>query len=105
MDGMIKVSTDKLRGTSSEFSSIGSTVSNLTSQMTSLVTGISGAVWTGEAATAYVSKFKSLDNDIQKINRKIQEHVNDLNEMARVFDEAENTNVQTSSGLPGSALS
>lgn len=52
MDGTIKVSTQELRSASSQFSSYGSEIQNLTSQMLSLISGITGAVWSGEAASA-----------------------------------------------------
>lgn len=60
MDGTIKVSTQELRSASSQFSSYGSEIQNLTSQMLSLISGITGAVWSGEAASAYQSKFAGL---------------------------------------------
>ena len=82
MDGTIKVSTQELRSASSQFSSYGSEIQNLTSQMLSLISGITGAVWSGEAASAYQSKFAGLEADISKINKMIQEHVTDLNTMA-----------------------
>ena len=44
MDGTIKVSTQELRSASSQFSSYGSEIQNLTSQMLSLISGITGAV-------------------------------------------------------------
>ena len=89
MDGTIKVSTQELRSASSQFSSYGSEIQNLTSQMLSLISGITGAVWSGEAASAYQSKFAGLEADISKINKMIQEHVTDLNTMADEYDRAE----------------
>ena len=89
MDGTIKVSTQELRRASSQFSSYGSEIQNLTSQMLSLISGITGAVWSGEAASAYQSKFAGLEADISKINKMIQEHVTDLNTMADEYDRAE----------------
>ena len=71
MDGTIKVSTQELRSASSQFSSYGSEIQNLTSQMLSLISGITGAVWSGEAASAYQSKFAGLEADISKINKMI----------------------------------
>ena len=92
MNGVINVSTEQLRSTASEFSTLGQQVASLTSEMTNTVTGLSSA-WEGEAAQAYINKFKGLDDDIQKMNRMIQEHVTDLNDMAQAYDEANSANV------------
>ena len=77
MTGTIKVSPDKLLSTSAEFSSQGNTIISLTGEMMNIVASMS-SVWEGEAASSYMTKFKSLESDIQTLNRMIQEHVNDL---------------------------
>lgn len=99
MQGTLKVTTSALTAASGEFSSCGSTVNNLTSQMLSLVSEISGAVWSGEAASAYQAKFAALQADIAKINTMIQEHVDDLNEMAAEYERAEGEAQQEASAL------
>lgn len=103
MDGIIKVSTEQLRSTSSEFSTLGQRVSSLTSEMTNLITGLSSG-YEGEAAQAYINKFRGLDDDIQKINRMIQEHVTDLNDMAQRYDEAENKSVSDAGTLSSDVI-
>nr|WP_300167676.1 WXG100 family type VII secretion target [uncultured Flavonifractor sp.] len=103
MDGIIKVSTEQLRSTSSEFSTLGQRVSSLTSEMTNLITGLSSD-YEGEAAQAYINKFRGLDDDIQKINRMIQEHVTDLNDMAQRYDEAENKSVSDAGTLSSDVI-
>ena len=40
-----------------------------------------------------------LQDDIEKINRMIQEHVSDLNEMAREYQNAENASNEQSANL------
>ena len=103
MEGILNVTPEKLISTAQEFSASGQTVSSLTQQMTTLVKGLSSSLQ-GEASTAYVNKFNQLQDDIEKFNRMIQEHVNDLTEMARVYQEAESANVEVASGLPTDAL-
>lgn len=104
MDGTIKVSTQELRSASSQFSSYGSEIQNLTSKMLSLISGITGAVWSGEAASAYQSKFAGLEADISKINKMIQEHVTDLNTMADEYDRAEQQAQQEASALKNNII-
>lgn len=99
MEGTIKVSTQDLRNASSKFSSCGSEMKNLATQMLTLISGISGAIWEGEAAQTYKSKFAALEADITKINTMVQEHVDDLNAMADEYDRAEQSAQQQASAL------
>lgn len=103
MEGTLRVTPEQLEATATEFSSKGTTVANLTTQMTQLVEGLASS-WEGEAATAYVTKFRQLDDDIQKMTRMIQEHANDLNEMARVYRDAEIVNTDEISALAGDVI-
>ena len=103
MNGVINVSTEQLRSTASEFSTLGQQVASLTSEMTNTDTGLSSA-WEGEAAQAYINKFKGLDDDIQKMNRMIQEHVTDLNDMAQAYDEANSANVDLIGNLSSDVI-
>lgn len=100
---IIKVSPEKLLSTAQEFSSQGSTISSLTSQMLNIVASLSSA-WEGEAASAYMSKFKSLETDIQTINRMIQEHVSDLEQMANLYSQAEQSNAEDASALASNII-
>lgn len=104
MNGTINVSTEKLLSASQEFSTQGNTISSLTSEMMNLITSLSSA-WEGDAATAYISKFKSLESDIQVMNRMIQEHVNDLQQMANVYSSAEQANADAAASLASGILS
>lgn len=105
MNGTIKVSTSKLASTASSFSSIGSQVKNTTNQIVSIASALSGQVWSGDAATAYTSKLKSLQNDINKIIVMINEHSNDLQQMAQEYERAETTNAATASALASNIIS
>ncbi|MBP5280931.1 MAG: WXG100 family type VII secretion target [Lachnospiraceae bacterium] len=103
MQGILKVTPETLESTANEFSGKGQAVSQLTAQMTDMVCGLS-SVWEGDAATAYTTKFRQLDDDIQKMIKMIQEHAQDLNEMARIYREAETANAEEASGLPGDVI-
>lgn len=103
MEGTLRVTPEQLETAAGEFSAKGTVVGNLTSQMTQLVEGL-GSVWEGEASTAYTAKFRQLDGDIQKMIRMIQEHADDLNEMARVYRDAETANQDEIAGLAGDVI-
>ncbi len=98
MEGIIRVTPEALISTAGEFSDQGSTINSLTGEMMQLVTGLS-SVWEGEAATTYMTKFKGLEDDIQRIVRMVQEHASDLEEMARIYQETDKAGADEAGGL------
>lgn len=104
MTGTIKVSPDKLTQTAEEFRTEGSRMNSLVSQMINMV-GSMNSTWEGEAATAYTNKFRSLENDLQVLNRMIQEHVNDLTQMANLYRTTEQDNASDASALSSGIIS
>ncbi len=104
MEGTLKVTPEKLIATASEFSTSGNTVNSLTQQMMSIVQGLSSA-WQGEASSAYIAKFNQLQGDIDQMNRMIQEHVTDLNDMARNYQDAETAGQDIAAGLAADVIS
>lgn len=103
MEGIIKVSPQLLTSTASEFSSQGSAISSQTSEMMNLVTGLT-SVWEGDAASAYITKFRSLEDDIQKMVRMVQEHSTDLEEMARIYSDADTQNMEDANSLSADVI-
>lgn len=103
MEGILKVNSQQLAQTASEFGSKAGAVGNLTTEMTNLVTGLVSA-WEGEASNAYITKFKGLEDDIQMLVKMIQEHSTDLQEMARAYEEAENQNIEEISTLSSDVI-
>ena len=95
---ILKVTPEKLIQTANDFSNSGKTISALTREMTSIVNGFK-SIWQGAAASGYESKFNSLQGDIEHINQIIQEHVLNLNEMARTYQAAEDKSMEESSRL------
>lgn len=98
MEGILRVTPEKLLQTSGEFAALGSQMKSLTGEMLSLVRKLNG-VWQGEAATAYGNRFDSLSPDMEKLYRMVQEHVQDLQEMARQYQTAEKGNMDQGSSL------
>lgn len=98
MEGILKVTPEKLMQAANEFSQVGGTISSLTSEMMSIVNSLKG-VWQGEAASGYNAKFMGLQDDIERINQMIQEHAASLNEMAREYQNAEEAGIEESGRL------
>lgn len=104
MEGILKVTPEELQSTAGEFSSKGNSIKGLMDQMMGIVKNLSGS-WQGEASATYLRKFQGLQTDIDKMNRMIQEHVQDLNTMAEQYKQAENTNMEQGQGLTDSVIS
>lgn len=103
MEGSLLVTPEKLIETSSEFSTCMGQVQTLTSSMMEQVRSMSN-FWEGDAATAYLTKFNELEDDIQRVHTMIQEHVTDLNEMASIYQKAESKSQEISGALSGNVL-
>lgn len=103
MEGQLKVTPQDLINTSTTFATKGQTVATLTSDMLALVSGLSGN-WEGDAAGAYTKKFSELSEDISQINNKIKEHVDDLQEMAKRYQTAEDQNTQANSAMSSNLI-
>ena len=104
MAGILRVTPEKLQSTASSFESTGATIMNLTQQMTSIVTSLSGQVWSGEAATSYVNKFNGLQDDMERIHKMVQDHSKDLQEVAQQFITAENANKDLANSLSSDVI-
>ncbi len=98
MEGILKVTPEKLLSAASEFETHGQTVSSLTSEMLSLVNSLQ-SVWQGEAASGYSERFMSLQDDIMRIDRMIREHVDDLTQMAGEYARAEEESIEMENTL------
>ena len=103
MEGILKVTPEKLVQTSGEFASAGSQMKSLTGEMLSLIRNLRSS-WQGEAATAYGNRFDNLSQDMDKLYRMVQEHAEDLQEMARQYQSAESGNTQTGNGMRGNVI-
>lgn len=98
MEGTIRVTPEKLIGTSQEFETTKSKVVELTNKMLDLVNGMN-SIWQGDAATAYTTKFSKLSEDMNQIGRMIEEHVKDLQDIAKRYQDAEKVNIENTNAL------
>jgi len=98
MQGTLLVTPQQLKNTATSFSGRARTVTSITSSMLSKVKGMRSA-FEGDAGNTYIRKFEGLQEDMNQINRKIQEHVTDLNDMADNYSKAEDNNIQANTTL------
>lgn len=98
MEGILKVTPEKLMQVSGEFDAAAGKMKTLTGEMLSLVKSL-GTYWLGEAAAVYGKRFDLLSPDMDKLYRMIQEHAADLLEMSRQYQAAEGTNTEQGNSL------
>lgn len=103
MEGTLLVTPAELKNTASVFQGKAGEVKTLHDDMISKVNALSGS-WTGEASDAYRNKFAALQASMDKINRMIMEHVNDLNVMAEQYEAADKGAQNIANELPASSL-
>lgn len=105
MNGKLNVEPAKLENAATSFSNTGNTIGNLTKSMTQMVNQISGDVWSGDAANAYKKKFNNLQDDINKMIRMVNEHVEDLRNMANQYKTTEESNKALAQSLADNIIS
>ncbi len=103
MDAELKVTPADLRATATEFQGIHGQMTSQIEQMKELVRNTSQS-WEGTAGNNFRSKFNELDDDMTKLKNMINEHVNDLQEMANRYDAAEDENAADAAGLRGDVI-
>ncbi|MBO5474616.1 MAG: WXG100 family type VII secretion target [Lachnospiraceae bacterium] len=104
MEGILRVTPEKLISTADEFQTTGGQVRNMTQEMLGIVDSLKSS-WEGDAAIAYNTKFHQLEDDMERMHRMIDEHVKDLKEMATQYRTAENDNTEMGNDLRGDVIS
>lgn len=87
----VKVNADTLADTADLFENSGAHIEMIMGEMLSKVDQIRH-VWRGPATECYVLKFVSFRKDVEKMNRRISEHTNDLRTIANNYRKNETEN-------------
>lgn len=103
MEGRMMVTTETLRSTATEFQNAMTQIQSITGMMVDTANGLN-AKWQGDAANAYIDKFKMLQDDIEKLSNMVNDHVISLNQMATNDETTETKNIDASAALPGDIL-
>lgn len=104
MANVIHVTPEKLKSSAASFKDTGAEIKRTTSQMMELITGISGTVWSGEACSAYLSKFKGLDSDIAKMCKMVEDQAQHLVSIADEYQSAEAQNKAAAATLKNNVI-
>ena len=100
MSNRILVDAAVLRRTAQQFSHTKGKIDRTTKSMAQTIDSLNRAGWTGEAAHKYNQKFHQLDDDIQRVQKKVQEHIDDLMQIAKTYEHAEHTGHNMVASLP-----
>jgi len=103
ISGNLRVTPETMLSIAGQFGQSNTNVSNLTQQMMSIASELSNT-WAGEAAQSYYAKLKGLEPDVQKLIRMIKEHTDDLQNMAKAYQNAEKLNQATAASLGTSGI-
>ena len=95
----LKVTPQKLRDVANIFDTQQNNVVGSAHQMLVIVFEMSH-IWEGDAANAYYRKFEELQDDIERVNKIVREQIDDLKNIAGIYERAEQTASAKSSGLP-----
>ena len=104
MDGQLLVTPEEMESTANNLEGVQGQVDNITQQMLEEARNLT-SVWEGDAATAYVNKFNTLEDDMQKMRNMLRQHLDDLREMAGLYRRAEELNESEAQSLPADAIS
>lgn len=94
----LKVTPAELEAKAADFKGIMTQTKSLTDDMMNDVTGLSSA-WTGEASSTYINRFRRLQADMDTMARMINEHVNNLTELAKQYTDTEAKNANATESL------
>lgn len=103
-DYTINVTPEKLESTAKDFNSKANEVQKLTNNMLTLIQS-TNATWKGNAATKYKNQFEALKKDMNQMYKMIQEHVSDLNAIAKNYEAAEAENENAARALETDVIS
>ncbi len=88
MNGMLKVTPEKLIEAAGDFRNTEANVRSLTEEMISIVDSLK-PVWQGEAATGFANRFAALSDDMNKLYALIRRHSDSLTDVANEYRQAE----------------
>lgn len=91
MNGMIKVTPERLMTAAQSFATQSAKLNDTTEGMLELVSGMN-CFWQGEASQAFTNRFSMLRDDMCSMYRMVQEHARDLEQMAENYRETEERN-------------
>lgn len=97
----IRVTPETLRQKAGELDTNATDVRNLTAQMTERAMELTGRIWSGEAQSSYVTRFRTLQDTIEQYTPLLQKHASNLRIIAGQYEATETEAGEISNSLPG----
>ncbi len=97
----IRVTPETLTRKAVDLDTNASDVMLLTTHMTEKALELTGRIWSGEAQSAFVTRFKTLQDTINQYTPLLQKHASNLKIIAGQYAAVETEAKDLSSGLPG----
>lgn len=72
-------------------------------ELDAIVNGISD-YWVGDGADAHIKAYKKMTENTEEVYARLHEHVVDLQEMAGIYEKAENDNITEIDSLPSDLI-
>ena len=104
MENRIKVTPQELKRTAGAFRNSASALHSTANEMIQTVTGISQAVWDGNAGRTYITRFKGLNSDAAQMNRMVGKQAQHLEAIAESYRTTEEQTATAAAGLKNNIL-
>ncbi len=98
MQGQLLVTPEEMRNTAERLEDVRYEIETLLKMMLEEARNLT-SVWEGDASEAYVNKFNLLEDDMIKMYNMVTEHINDLRDMAGIYENAERINEMEANAL------
>ena len=99
MANFLRVTPEQVKEKSTEVDTKGQEITKLAASANEIVQTLSGRIWSGEAQQAYITRFKSLQEDIERLNKLITDEAQHLYTIAAEYSTTEETNIAASGNL------
>lgn len=97
---ILKTTPEQLRTKAGQLEAAGGKIKSDTERMISIVDGIGGSVWSGEAATAYQKQFGELRDDSDRMKKVIDDLKEKLTQIAQAYSDVEEEVTSQANSLP-----
>ena len=96
----VRVTPESLKKDSRTLYTCASEIKKTTESITAMVTKLTGQVWSGSAQSAFVAKFKALQDQITPVQDALIKHSENLDKIADMYDQTEKAAQKRSEELP-----
>lgn len=96
----LKTTPESLKAKASQLQLQGDKMAKYIEKMIKIVESIHGATWSGEAATKYKHQFDQLNDDAKRMRKLLDETHEKLEQIAALYQSAEDQNQSVASSLP-----